>query len=201
MTDNMTLETSTEDSLWPRCTGPEDLAAIEAVPLEARGLPESTYALLVRAAARWPERTAITVLPDAAPWRKPLQRTYCELLADVHIAYVALTAGAEVTEDELVAWAAERVHERAAAPKTVTILDSEPVIDVGKPYKLGLRADATRRELLDAFAETTGVAGISAAVEDGAIVATVVLDSGADPAAAEAILGRYAIDARVGVRQ
>ncbi|MFI5540917.1 acyl-CoA synthetase [Nocardia sp. NPDC051900] len=120
---------------------------------------------------------------------------------EVPVAYVALTAGAEVTEDELVAWAAERVHERAAAPKTVTILDALPVTDVGKPYKLGLRADATRRELLDALAETTGVAGISAAVEDGAIVATVVLDPDADPAAAEAILGRYAIDARIEVRQ
>ncbi|MEU6829903.1 hypothetical protein ABZ894_14760 [Nocardia beijingensis] len=110
MTGNTTLETSTEDLLWPRYTGPEDLAAI-------------------------------------------------------------------------------------------TILDSLPVTDVGKPYKLGLRADATRRELLDAFAETTGVAAISAAVEDGAIVATIVLDPGADPAAAEAILCRYAIDARVEVRQ
>ncbi|MER7453009.1 hypothetical protein ABTW96_22265 [Nocardia beijingensis] len=201
MTDNTTLETSTEDVLWPRYTGPEDLAVIEAVPLEARGLPESTYALLVRAATRWPERTAITVLPDAARWREPLRRIYTELLADVHTASVALTAGAEVTEDELVAWPAERVHERAAAPETVTILDSLPVTDVGKPYKLGLRADATRRELLDAFAETTGAAGISAAVEYGAIVATVVLDPGADPAAAEAILSRYAIDARVEVRQ
>ncbi|MFI9634185.1 acyl-CoA synthetase [Nocardia sp. NPDC051929] len=120
---------------------------------------------------------------------------------EVPVAYVALTAGAEATEGELVAWAAERVHERAAAPKTVTILDSLPVTDVGKPYKLSLRADATRRELLDALAETTGVAGISAAVEDGAIVATVVLDPDADPAAAEAILGHYAIDARIEVRQ
>ncbi|GAB0104134.1 hypothetical protein JMUB6875_31080 [Nocardia sp. JMUB6875] len=120
---------------------------------------------------------------------------------EVPVAYVSLTAGADVTEDELVAWAAERVHERAAAPKTVTILDALPVTDVGKPYKLGLRADATRRELLDAFAETAGVAGIAAAVEDGAIVATVVLDPDADPAAAEAILGRYAIDAKIEVRQ
>lgn len=84
MTDNTTLETSTEDLLWPRYTGPEDLAAIEAVPLEARGLPESTYALRVRAATRWPERTAITVLPDAARWREPSQRTYSDLLVDVH---------------------------------------------------------------------------------------------------------------------
>ncbi|MER6590873.1 acyl-CoA synthetase [Micromonospora purpureochromogenes] len=70
--------------LWPDYATPTDLAAIEAVPLEARGLPESTYALLARAATRWPDRTALTVLPDAARWREPLRRTFAELLADVH---------------------------------------------------------------------------------------------------------------------
>ncbi len=73
-----------EELLWPRYAEPADLAAIEAVPLAARGLPESTYALLARAATRWPDRTAITVLPDAARWREPLRRTFAELLADVH---------------------------------------------------------------------------------------------------------------------
>ncbi|MFC8617222.1 acyl-CoA synthetase [Micromonospora purpureochromogenes] len=70
--------------LWPDYATPTDLAAIEAVPLAARGLPESTYGLLARAAARWPDRTALTVLPDAARWREPLRRTFAELLADVH---------------------------------------------------------------------------------------------------------------------
>ncbi|GAA4256236.1 acyl-CoA synthetase [Dactylosporangium darangshiense] len=74
----------TEDLLWPDYATPDDLAAIEAVPLEARGLPESTYALLARAATHWPNRTAITVLPDAARWREPLSRTFVEVLADVH---------------------------------------------------------------------------------------------------------------------
>ncbi|GAB3837452.1 acyl-CoA synthetase [Dactylosporangium cerinum] len=74
----------TEDLLWPDYATPDDLAAIEAVPLEARGLPESTYALLARAARRWPDRTAIAVLPDADRWQEPLRRTFAELLADVH---------------------------------------------------------------------------------------------------------------------
>ncbi|PWU47330.1 acyl-CoA synthetase [Micromonospora globispora] len=74
----------TEDLLWPDYAAPTDLAAIEAVPLAARGLPESTYALLARAATRWPDRTAVLALPDAAHWREPLRRTYAELLADVH---------------------------------------------------------------------------------------------------------------------
>jgi fatty-acyl-CoA synthase len=74
----------TEDLLWPDYATPDDLATIEAVPLDKRGLPESTYALLTRAATRWPDRTAISVLPDAARWRKPHQRSFAELLADVH---------------------------------------------------------------------------------------------------------------------
>ena len=65
----------TEDLLWPDYATPDDLATIEAVPLEKRGLPESTYALLTRAATRWPDRTAISVLPDAARWREPHVRT------------------------------------------------------------------------------------------------------------------------------
>lgn len=50
----------TDALLWPRYDEPADLAAIETVPLEARGLPESTYALLTRAAVRrptWPPRS------------------------------------------------------------------------------------------------------------------------------------------------
>ena len=74
----------TSDLLWPRYASPGDLAAIEAVPLQARGLPETTYALLARAATLWPDRTAVTVLPDAARWREPRRRTFAELLADVH---------------------------------------------------------------------------------------------------------------------
>ena len=38
--------------------------------------PRSTYALLHGAATRWPDRTAVTVLPDAARWREPLRRTF-----------------------------------------------------------------------------------------------------------------------------
>jgi fatty-acyl-CoA synthase len=73
-----------EDLLWPDYAGPDDLAAIEAVPLEQRGLPDSTYAVLARAATTWPDRTAISVLPEAARWREPVHRTFAELLADVH---------------------------------------------------------------------------------------------------------------------
>ena len=73
-----------EDLLWPDYSSPADLAVIETVPIHERGLPESTYALLARAARRWPGRPVITVLPGAARWREPARRTFAELLAEVH---------------------------------------------------------------------------------------------------------------------
>ena len=72
------------DLLWPRYASPADLKDIESIPLAQRGLPESTYALLARAATLWPDRTAVTVLPDATRWDDPTHRTFGELLADVH---------------------------------------------------------------------------------------------------------------------
>ncbi|WP_062991301.1 acyl-CoA synthetase [Nocardia anaemiae] len=119
---------------------------------------------------------------------------------EVPVAYVTLAADADSTESELLAWASERVPERAAVPKSVVVLDALPVTDVGKPYKLGLRADATRRELRDALEQVAGVRAVTAAVEDGAIVATVEVDPAAEGAAG-AILGRYAIRWKVIVRQ
>lgn len=73
-----------EELLWPRYAAPADLAEIEAVPLEDRGLPESTYALLARAATLWPDRPAISVLPEASRWREPQPLTFAGLLARVH---------------------------------------------------------------------------------------------------------------------
>ncbi|MFF0496583.1 acyl-CoA synthetase [Nocardia aobensis] len=119
---------------------------------------------------------------------------------EVPVVYVTLTAGDETTESELLAWAAEHVPERAAAPKAVVVLDALPVTDVGKPYKLGLRADATRREIRDALSEVTGVTSVAAVIEDGSIITTVELESDADRTRAEAVLSAYAIEWKVVVR-
>ncbi|WP_433623597.1 acyl-CoA synthetase [Nocardia sp. CA-120079] len=116
---------------------------------------------------------------------------------EVPVVYVTLATGATVTEAELHAWASARVAEPAAAPKTVIVLDALPVTDVGKPYKLGLRADATRREISAALEQVAGVRSVAAVIDDGAIVTTVELEPGADAAGARAILGRYAIEWKV----
>ena len=72
------------DLLWPTYDGPHDLPAIEAVPLADRGLPGTTYELLVRAARLWPDRVALSVLLDGHQWEQPVERTFAQLLADVH---------------------------------------------------------------------------------------------------------------------
>ncbi|MFD7843349.1 acyl-CoA synthetase [Nocardia sp. NPDC059764] len=120
---------------------------------------------------------------------------------EIPVAYVTLAAGAEVTETDLLVWASERVPERAAAPKSITVLDSLPTTDVGKPYKLALRADATRRELRHALDQTSGIGAVSVTVEDGSVLATVELDTTADARAVRAVLGRYAISWKVLVDQ
>ena len=60
-----------DDLLWPTYGAPGDLPNIEAVPLADRGLPGTTYELLAGAAGRWPDRVALSVLPDGDRWQQP----------------------------------------------------------------------------------------------------------------------------------
>ena len=100
--------------LWPVFDGPGDLAAIEAVPLTDRGLPGTTYDLLVRAAGLWPDRVALSVLPDAARFGQPVQRTFAGLLADVH-AYANVFHNLGVRRGDAVALLAPNCDELVTA--------------------------------------------------------------------------------------
>jgi fatty-acyl-CoA synthase len=73
----------TTGQLWPRYAGPADLADVESVPLHERGLPDSTFEIVQRAASLWPDATAVTVLPDAAHWENGVSRTFGQLATDV----------------------------------------------------------------------------------------------------------------------
>ena len=90
-----------------------------------------------------------------------------------------------VTEDELRDWAAERVAERAAAPKTVTVLDALPVTAVGKPYKLraARRRHPPRRPRRPRAGSPART--VDTAIEDGSVVATVTVTDDTDEAAVE----------------
>ena len=60
-----------------------DIAAIEAVPLSERALPESSYAALVGAAKRSPEAQALSFFLSADRLDEAHVWTYAELVADV----------------------------------------------------------------------------------------------------------------------
>lgn len=64
---------------WPICRSHHDLARIEAVPLSERALPESTYAVVAAAAARWPDGIAMHLLSSGAQWDNAESWTYTRL--------------------------------------------------------------------------------------------------------------------------
>ncbi|MET9556081.1 acyl-CoA synthetase [Streptomyces sp. NPDC006645] len=78
------MTTSSAPALWPDYATPDSLATIEGVPLAARNLPTSTYAVLDRAAGLWPDRPAVTFLPRAEEWEEGHTRTFAELRTEVH---------------------------------------------------------------------------------------------------------------------
>lgn len=81
-------------------------------------------------------------------------------------AYVELVEGADVTTQELMAFANEHVHERAARPKYLEILDELPKTAVGKIFKPDLRGRAITRVYNDAFAQAGQPVIVEKVVED-----------------------------------
>ncbi|MCW2614876.1 MAG: AMP-binding domain protein [Frankiales bacterium] len=103
-----------DDLLWPEHGEPGDLPRVEAVPLEERGLPDSTYAIFRRAAALWPDRVALTVLPTAERFDDGVPTTYAELLRQLHRTAHAL-AGAGVRRGTAVGLLSPNTHELLVA--------------------------------------------------------------------------------------
>ncbi|CAM3236446.1 acyl-CoA synthetase [Tsukamurella hominis] len=110
---------------------------------------------------------------------------------EVPVAYVTVRANAAVTDEELATWASARVPEAAAAPKAVTVVDALPMTDVGKPYKLRLRADATTSALRTALAGAGCDTVVAGRIDDGAIVA--VVTAPADRGAATRVLDAFPV--------
>ncbi len=83
-----------------------------------------------------------------------------EHAGEVPCAYVELVAGAAVTHEELMTFAKANIHERAAHPKHMEILDELPKTAVGKIFKPDLRKRAISR-IYDA-----ALANVAAEVRD-----------------------------------
>ncbi len=85
---------------------------------------------------------------------------------EIPCAYVELVAGASVSEDELMAYAAEKIHERAAVPKHIEILPELPKTAVGKIFKPDLRRLAITRIYNAALSNADVAAEVKEVIED-----------------------------------
>ena len=112
---------------------------------------------------------------------------------EVPCVYVELTKGARVTQAALMAFATAHIHERAALPKYIEILEELPKTAVGKVFKPDLRRLAIRRVLNAALAEAGLAVRVVAVVEDKkrGLLAQIGPKGAADPAAVQAVLGQF----------
>jgi fatty-acyl-CoA synthase len=91
----------TDALLWPRYDSPADLADIERAALSDRGLPATTYDIVLRAAGRTADQIAASYLPDANRWEHPRTLTYSAFLSTVH-RYAHALHGAGVARGDAV---------------------------------------------------------------------------------------------------
>lgn len=103
---------------------------------------------------------------------------------ELPVLFASLKPGASATEEELLAFAAARVDEAPAKPKSVTIIEHIPVTNVGKIYKPDLRAlaavNVTKAIVADACQRLGANAGEGYRIEaDAAGAITVQIVQGA----------------------
>ena len=111
---------------------------------------------------------------------------------EVPCAFVELVGGATVTEEELLKFCKEKVLERAAQPKHMTIMDELPKTAVGKIFKPDLRKHAITR-VYNANLEKAGLeARVTSVIDDKkrGLVAQVTM-SGSSDADVSAVLDAY----------
>ncbi|GAA0684443.1 acyl-CoA synthetase [Marinobacterium maritimum] len=123
----------------------------------------------------------------------------CPRVGELPVAYVTLTAGSEVSEDELLAFCQQEISERAAIPKEICIVEEIPLTAVGKVFKPSLRLMSMRYVLQQELEELLGQTGFEVEVEacskHGQKATIQLLDEGAvaKRAQLEDKLGNYAI--------
>lgn len=108
-------------------------------------------------------------------------------------AYVELIKGAETDIADLMAYAAQHIHEKAAIPKYIEVLPELPKTAVGKVFKPELRRRAISRIYDAALAEAKLPAHVAEVVEDKkrGLVARIATTGRVDDAALGAVLGQF----------
>lgn len=111
---------------------------------------------------------------------------------EVPCAFVELVEGGSVTPEELIAHCKEHVHERAAHPKHIKIMDELPKTAVGKIFKPDLRKDAITRIYNEALETSELPARVVSVVDDKkrGLVAQVEAN-GASDTALKTVLGDF----------
>ena len=112
---------------------------------------------------------------------------------EIPCAYVELVGGADVTTDELMEHARKHIHERAAFPKHIEILDELPKTAVGKVFKPDLRKSAIRRIYNEALSEAGLPAEVVEVVDDKkrGLTAKVKKTGEVDDMAITSLLGKF----------
>src|SRR5207244_10008221 len=64
---------------------------------------------------------------------------------ELPVAYVQLVPGSKATPEDIAAFLAPRIEEKAAMPKEIIVVDSLPLTNIGKPLKTLLRQDIIER--------------------------------------------------------
>jgi fatty-acyl-CoA synthase len=80
---------------------------------------------------------------------------------ELPVVFATLVPGASVTEAELLAFTSGRVDEAPAKPKSVRIIDTMPMTNVGKIYKPELRALASAQVAMALVAQACDALGIA----------------------------------------
>jgi fatty-acyl-CoA synthase len=108
-------------------------------------------------------------------------------------AYVELVKGASATVDDLMRFAAQHIHERAALPKYIEVLPELPKTAVGKVFKPDLRRLAITRTYDAALAEAGLPARVAQVIEDRkrGLVAQLTRSAPVEDAAVAAVLGQF----------
>ncbi len=107
--------------------------------------------------------------------------------------YVELVDGADASVEELMEYANKHVHERAARPKHLEILDELPKTAVGKVFKPDLRKRAIVRVYNDALSKAGLAAEVIRVVDSKkrGLVAQVAKTGDVDEASVAHLLGEY----------
>jgi fatty-acyl-CoA synthase len=120
-------------------------------------------------------------------------------VGELPVAYVQLKPDSEISSDELIAFAQENIHERAAVPKEIIVIDAMPLTAVGKIFKPDLRNAITETVVGEELAKLNAEAKHISVVVDKKFGQSVSVTLATDQhrAALADALGQYAFKSEV----